>query len=278
MQNLDRSDRTGSEDHFALGARFDHLAVLDKAHAGGAAALDDQAIDMDMRLQPQVRSLQRRLEEAARRRPAPSALLVDMEIADAFIVAGIEVGNFLDAHFLRGLADRIEDFPGQPWGLDTPAAAGAMMRAVAEEVIFKPPEHRQHVVIGPALQPELAPVIVVGGLTAHRDHGVDRRRAADHLASRVGQRAAVEARLALGLEHPVRARIADGEEIADRDVKPDPVVLAAGFEDQHALARIGRQPIGEDTSGGARADDDVVEITFKRARHQIKFRQLGPFF
>ena len=58
-------------------------------------------------------------------------------------------------------------------------------------------------------------------------------RAADHLAARIVQRAAVQARLGLGLEHPVRARIADGEQIADRNVEPDPVVLAAGLQQQH---------------------------------------------
>ena len=90
-------------------------------------------------------------------------------------------------------------------------------------------------------------------------------RAADHLAARIGQRAAVEARLRLGLEHPVRARIADREEIADRNVEPDPVVVAAGFQEQHAVLGIGRQPVGDDAAGGAGADDDIVEITFELA-------------
>ncbi|MHC2685693.1 hypothetical protein ACVJDU_007257 [Bradyrhizobium diazoefficiens] len=83
-------------------------------------------------------------------------------------------------------------------------------------------------------------MVVIGGLSAHRDHGVDRRAAADHLAAGIGQRAAVQARLGLGLEHPVRARIADREEVADRNVEPDPVVVAAGFENEDAIFRIGR--------------------------------------
>ncbi len=190
-----------------------------------------------------------------------------MEIADALIVAGVEIRNFPDAHFRRGVADRVQNGPGQSRRLDPPAAAGAMMLAVPEEMILQPPERRQHVVIAPASEAELAPVIVVGGLSAHRDHGVDGGRAADHLAARIGQRAAVETCLRFGPEHPVRTGIADREEIADRDVKPDPVVVAAGLQDQHALVRIGRQPVGDDAAGGARADDDVVEITFKPLRH-----------
>ena len=109
-------------------------------------------------------------------------------------------------------------------------------------------------------------MVVVGRLAAHVDHGVDRRRAADHLAARIGEAAAVEARLRLGLEHPVRARIADREQIADRNVEPDPVVAAAGFQQQHALAGIGGQPVGQHAAGRARADDDVVVFAFDRCR------------
>ena len=110
-------------------------------------------------------------------------------------------------------------------------------------------------------------MIVVGGLAAHIDHGVDGRRAADHLAARIIQAAAVEARLRLGLEHPVRARIADREQVADRNVKPDPIVAAAGFQDQHALGRIGRQAVGEQAAGRARADDDIIVVAFEPAGH-----------
>src|SRR4029077_2277252 len=137
-----------------------------------------------------------------------------------------------------------------------------MRFAFAEEMIFVALEIRQHVVPAPAPQAELAPVIVIGGLAAHIDHGVDRGRAADHLAARIIEAAAVETLLGLGLEAPVGARIADGEQIADRDVKPDPVVAPAGFENEHALVGVGREPVGENAAGGAGAGDDVVVFTF----------------
>ena len=195
VQHLHRSDRARAQNHFALGAGLDDFTALDEAHADGAAVLDDQAIDQHVLFQPQIGAVQHRLEKAARGRPAPAALLVDVEIADAFIVAGVEIRNPPDAHFLGGIADRIENVPGQPRRFDPPAAAGAMMFALAEEMILQPPEQRQHVVIAPAGEAELAPVIVIGGLSAHRDHGVDGGGAADHLAAGIGQRAAVEARL-----------------------------------------------------------------------------------
>ena len=140
MQHLHRSDRAGAQDHFALGAGLDDLAALHEAHADRAAVLDDQAIDQHVLFQPQIGAVQHRLQKAARRRPAPSALLVDVEIADALIVAGVEIGNSSDAHFLRGIADRVENGPGQPRRLDPPAAAGAVMLALAEEMILQPPE------------------------------------------------------------------------------------------------------------------------------------------
>ncbi len=150
--------------------------------------------------------------------------------------------------------------------LDAPFAACPVKLALAEEMVRLPAKQRQHVVPAPAPEPELAPVIVVGRLPAHVDHGVDRRRAADHLAARIVERAAVEARFGLGLEHPVGARIADREQVADRNVKPDPVVLAAGFQQQHAIGRIGGQPVGQHAARRARADDDVVVLAVDRRR------------
>ena len=173
MQHLYRSDRAGAQDHFALGAGLDGFAALHEAHAGGAAVLDDQAIDQHVLFEPQIGTLQCGLQKTARGRPAASALLVDVEIADALIVAGVEIRNSSDPHFFRGIADRVQNGPGQPRRFDPPAAAGAVMLALAEKMIFQPPERGQHVVIAPAGEPELAPVIVVGGLSAHRDHGVD---------------------------------------------------------------------------------------------------------
>ncbi len=48
-------------------------------------------------------------------------------------------------------------------------------------------------------------MIVVGGLAAHIDHGVDGRGAADRLAARIVQRAPVQAGLGFGPEAPVGA-------------------------------------------------------------------------
>ena len=48
-------------------------------------------------------------------------------------------------------------------------------------------------------------------------------------------------------------------QVAHRNVDPVVVVAPAGLDHQHPLAGIGAQAVGEQTTGGAAADDDVVE-------------------
>ena len=79
--------------------------------------------------------LQRRLEKAARRRPAPAALLVDVEIAGAFVVAGVEIVD-LDAGLLGRVAEGVEQVPAHARMLDPPFAADRVMLAGAEEVML----------------------------------------------------------------------------------------------------------------------------------------------
>src|SRR5690606_15573149 len=93
-------------------------------------------------------------------------------------------------------------------------------------------EGGEHVVPRPARVAELAPVVVVARLPAHIDHAVDGGAAAQNLATRILQLASVEPRLARRLEPPVDARVAEAIEIADGDMDPDVVVLAAGLEEK----------------------------------------------
>src|SRR6266403_1131539 len=60
-----------------------------------------------------------------------------------------------------------------PRRFDPPAAAGAMLLAFAQKMILQVPERRLDVVPTPAAKAKLPPVVVIGGLAAHRDHGVD---------------------------------------------------------------------------------------------------------
>ena len=189
-----------------------------------------------------------------------------MEIGAALVVAAVEILDRRDAHLRGGGAHRVGEVPADARRLDAPFAAGRVVRTVAEEVIFVALEEWQHVLPRPAGKPELAPVVVIRRLPAHVDHRVDGGRAADHLAARIVQAPPIEAFLGLRAEHPVRTRIADREEIADRNVEPDPVIAAARFEQQHARSRIGREAAGEHAAGRTRAHHDVVVFAFAATR------------
>jgi hypothetical protein len=124
-----------------------------------------------------------------------------------------------------------------------------MMLARTQIMVQMVAEDRPHVVPAPALKTHLAPVVVILALAAHVDHGVDGGASAQDLAPGIVQDPAVQAGLGLGLEHPVGAGVADGKEITDRDVEPDPVVLAAGLEQADRVARILGQAVGENAPG-----------------------------
>ena len=252
FEQLRRADRPGGEHDFAAGARLAADAVDGVAHADRAPAVENQPLDMRAGDDAQVRAVEDRFEEAARRAPPPSAPLVDVEIVGAFVVAAVEVVDLGDADLGRRVAHRVEDRPRHARPFDPPFAARAVQFVGAAVIVLVALEERQHVVPAPALEAELAPAVVVGGLAAHIDHAVDGGRSAEHAAARIGDRAAVEPLLRRGLEPPVGARTADGEEIADRNVQPDPVVAAARFEQQHAMARIGGEAVGEHSSRPSR--------------------------
>src|SRR5581483_912206 len=111
MQHLYRTDRAGRQNHFARRASLKNLAIPVKQDAGRTALLENETIDEHVFLKSQIGALQGGSQKAARRRPTPAALLIDMEIAGAFVVAGVEIRNFPNAHLLGGVTDRIENGP-----------------------------------------------------------------------------------------------------------------------------------------------------------------------
>ena len=95
------------------------------------------------------------------------------------------------------------------------------LRAVNFGLFTGPPlgalEERQDVVPTPAAIAELRPVIVILRLAADVDEPVDRRRAAEHAAARIGDGAAVRAGIGLGLEAPGEPLVVKQLHIADRN-------------------------------------------------------------
>jgi hypothetical protein len=142
-------------------------------------------------------------------------------------------------------------------------------------MVLRLEEPREHVVPAPADVSHLPPAVVVGGLAAHVDHAVDRRAAAQHLASRIRQRPAVKTGLGLGRHHPVGARISHAIEIADGDIDPVIAIGPARLEEQNGVARIGAQPVCKDAARRAGADDDEVVLAVVRAQDRLIFAHTG---
>src|SRR6202044_2137645 len=97
---------------------------------------------------------------------------------------------------------------------------------------------------------------------------------ADRFTTRIAQASAVEPLFGLGLETPVRTRVADGEEVTNRYMKPDPIVVSAGLEHEHARIGVGRKPVGERATPRPCPDDNVVIFAFDRLR--LRHRSLPP--
>ena len=193
----DRSDRAGATECLAPGAGLDGF----RCPGGSAprdAAVSRRSADRPARLfQAQIGAVEHGLQNAARRGPAPSALLVDVEIADPFIVAGVEIRRSAGSPSRSAASPTASRTSQDSRGASiAPAAARAVMLAFAEKMILQPPERAAARRPSPSRRgragangrnPAAWPRIEIMALIAER--------AADHLAARIGQRAAVEPRL-----------------------------------------------------------------------------------
>ena len=209
--------------------------------------------------------------------PAPAVFLVDLEVAHALVVAAVEVVGGGDTGLHRRLSEGVQHLPAQALAVHAPFAAVAVpARSFERNRALAPVGHARDAIqsivilvrheVGQAALPApfvLArhgrPLVIVARLAAQVQHAVDAAAAAQHLAARVAQRAPVQAVGRLGLVEPVGARVADAVQVAHGDVHPVVVVLAAGLDQQHAPALVGRQAVGQQAAGGAGTDDDVVE-------------------
>ena len=259
FQQLGRADGPGAEHHLRPGGGVEGLAVPTPLDPCGATVLDPDPGHMHPADQGQVRAVQDRLQEGGCRAPAHAPALGHVEIGAARIVAAVEVPDRGDAGLGRRLGKGVQHLPAHGGRLHpklTPRAVGGARRV---DVVLLADEVRQDIVPAPAHEPQLPPAVIVRRLAAHVDHGIDGGRAADHPPPRIGDAAPGQARVRLGPEHPVRAGIADGEQVAHGNVQPDPVVLAPRLEQQHPVPRIGGQPVGQNAAGRPGPHDDVVE-------------------
>src|SRR5690606_34809699 len=116
----------------------------------------------------------------------------------------------------------------------------------------------EHVVIAPALEAELAPLVVVARVAAGVEHAVDHRRSAEALAARLAQAAVIGKGLGLALVAPVEALIDHDHREGDRHGQQRMALASPGFDEGDADVRVFAEARGDDGARRARADDDVV--------------------
>ena len=208
----------------------------------------------------EIRPLHRGMQEGARGADAAAfedrALgVVDAELAFAVVVR-VARDTHLDRARDEGLAQRVMVVDV---GDGDPALAPAEDLVALPDSALQPLEVGQHVRIAPVAVAALRPAVIVGALAAIVDVPVDRRRAAERLATRRedAPSAGPLARL-LGVE-PVQLRHGEQLDEAGRDVDVGVPVARAGLE--HADGNVGvcAQAVGEHAARRARADDHVIE-------------------
>src|SRR5436305_11863440 len=148
--------------------------------------------------------------------------------------------------------------------------AGAVEFVGAARLILGAPEVGQDVGEAPAGIAELPPVIVILVLAANVKQAVDRARSTEHFAARLDDLPVVQLRLRLGFVEPIDLGIVEQLAVAERDVDPHVAVMAAGLEQQDAIPAGFGQAVGEHATGGAGADDNVIEPRFIRNRRHAR--------
>ncbi|MNF99989.1 hypothetical protein D3C84_829100 [compost metagenome] len=173
LQDARRTDGTRAKDDFLARLEGFRLTLPTRTDRRCAAVFQEHAVDFNVGQHGEIGTMADRFEKCLGRVPANPGLLIDLEVAAAFVVALIEVIDAGDAALFGGAAERIENRPGQSLALDPPFPGGAVKLRVAGKMIFAFLEQRQHIVPTPAGIAIGRPTVVVAGLAAHVDHAVD---------------------------------------------------------------------------------------------------------
>ena len=174
-QKLRRADRAARQDHLAARAGRVARAVDPIVDTHRPAALQPHALGQHTRLQRQVGPGERRAQERLGRLETHPAPLVHVQRPDAFDLAAVEVRRRPDAGLHSRPLHGVQYGPADPGRIDAQLAAGAVRGVGAGAEVLVRLEVGQHVVPAPAFEPELAPLVEIGGVPAHVDHAVDGR-------------------------------------------------------------------------------------------------------
>ena len=214
--------------------------------ANGTTFLDQDAPGHRTGHDVQVRARHGRPQVGVRRRPAHAVLDRHVHRAEALLHVAVRIVGLAVACLVAGLDE------GAVERVLHVVAAGDVQRTVAAAIFvaaggegLRLAEVGQAVAIAPAAGAERLPLVEVVRMAAHVDEAVDRGRAAQDLAARAVDGAAVEARLRRGVVAPVVLGSVHRDRERRGHLDEDAAVAAAELEDQHFGPRVLGQARGQ---------------------------------
>ncbi len=260
LEELRCVERAAAQHHLVALSRL-HLAAHGVLHAGGAGAVEVDAMDESAGDDLQVGALHHRVQVGARRAEASAAVHVAVEAGEALLLVAVDVAGERVAGLLAGFEEGLDERVLRRAALEHEGAAAATPLVDAGQAVLHLLEVGQAVGVVPGLHALVGgPALVVERVAALEDHPVDAAAAAQHLAAGVVHPAAVHERLGLALVLPVVEAAADREHQRGGHVDEDvPLVVGtAGLEHEHPVGRVGAEPVGQGRPCRPAADDDVV--------------------
>ena len=235
------------------------LAAASILNAGRAAFVQKDPLRMRVRDEFDVATPQSGAEKGIRGRATQSIAPGDGIGADTLGVRAVEIVATRQAQFRGGRVEMALERMG--FALDR----GDCKRTVAPDLAgradppFEAIEDRLDVAPSPTGIAGIAPVVEVMRQAAAINESIDRAGSADDLAARPIGGAPIEPIVGIGAILPIDALVEEGLPIADWRPDPEPPVVAAGFENQNAVAAPFRQAVRQHAACRSRSDDDEIE-------------------
>ena len=233
QRHLARRQRAAWDTRRLRALRHATLSPLDAAHA---LAIEQQPRHLRVRYQSKIRTPLRRADITFTHTPAQATAGRHLNQATTVIIAAIGVGVLGEARLGTGTQERIA-------GCIARCGRGNHQRPVMPThcrvtlgVTLHALEQRQQLGVTPAGVAQRRPVVILSRVAAHPEHAIDVGGAADVLATRTKRRTAIDARRWLSLKAPHRPLTDDDLGDASWHAHPQPRIIYARFEQQHAIA------------------------------------------
>ena len=260
---------------------------MDEFHAGGAGAVEQDPGDERARAHGQVGAAHDRVQVRAGRGQPPAVVHVAVERREALLPVAVDVVGEVVAGLLGRLEEGLEQRARRRPALQDQRALVAAPPPAAGQAGLHLLEVRQAVRVVPGRHARVGgPALVVQRVAALEDHPVDAARAAENLPAGVVDLAPVHERLGLRLVLPVVEPVPDrvGQRGGHVDEHVPRVIRPARLEHEHAVRRVGAEPVRERAARRAAADDDVVVVLcahdclllLSPTEHPGKARPQGP--